>query len=108
MPSSCSHWRVILIGSDGVSALRRNVGPLVLPIRFQGQVDEDWPALPVEGNGILVVALTYHVDRLDSGYLPHGPVPGNDLPLQVDDECCIGQEIDNVCQPPARLLQLVG
>jgi len=83
-------------------------GPVVLHeglVRFQDQVGEHLPPLPVDRDGVLVVPPAHHIRRGDVRELLHGPVPGDDLPLQVDGERGVRQEVDDIRKALLRLLE---
>ncbi len=76
-------------------------------VRHAEKVNQDRPALAVEGYTILIIALSYHVLGLKAGHGLHSLIPDNDFAFIVNNKNCIRHRIDDIGQPSLRRLQFV-
>ena len=57
------------------------------------KVDEDRPGFAIKRDCVSIIVLAYHLRFRHTGHLLNGPVPGDDLFISVNSECCIRQKI---------------
>ena len=72
---------------------------------MQDRIDKDRLPLTVKGKGIFVVPPVKHVHFLNAGHFFDSPVPRNNLSRRVNRKSGVWQELDNIVQPPFRLVE---
>ena len=74
-------------------------------IRPDDEIGEDSPSPAVQGNGVFVVSLADHLLFGHAGHLFHGSVPGDNLPVTIDRKGRVGDEIDDLIEPPVCVMK---
>jgi len=76
-------------------------------LRHEDEIDQNRLTLTIEGDGVFIVAFAEHLSLGNTGHFLDSLVPGEHLPLAVDHQGCIGQELDHIVQALVRLIQVV-
>ena len=79
---------------------------LYLFIRFKDQVNQDWPAVTIERDRVLIISLPEHFRSGNPGKFLDSPVPCNHLSFAVNGKCRIREKIDDIGQPFLRFMEI--